>query len=350
MNSVLNVLVVDDSAMTRQLLAALINRCTDMRVAGEAENGKQAVQVANKLHPDVILMDIVMHEMDGLEATREIMHTCPTPIVLMSASLDNYETDIAFKAMKSGALTVLRKPALVSPNDESTAMLNTLRAMSKVHVIHHWSSNDGRKAVPLPVANKPRLSAYPEIIAIACSTGGPAALNEIISRLPPVFSLPIVIVQHITPDFVSSLVDWLGSVSPLRVKIAELNERPVGGVVYLAPGNAHLRINRLQKFEFDPVQGSYAHMPSCDVMLQSVAQCYGPRAIGVILTGMGSDGARGIRDLYEVGGFTIAQDEASSVVFGMPQEAIRLNAVTQVLPLVDIPQMLAKLRLQEYTR
>ncbi len=349
MNNILNVLVVDDSAMTRQLIAALINQCTDMRVTGEADSGTQAIQIAHKLHPDIILMDIVMQGMDGLQATREIMHTCPTPIVLMSASLDTYETDIGFKAIKAGALAVLRKPSLVVPNGESASMLNTLRAMSKVHVIHHWSKHEPKPSA-LPDFPRPNITVSPELIAIASSTGGPAALNEIISRLPPDFSLPIVIVQHITAEFVSSLVEWLDTISCLQVKLAEPDERPVGGVVYLAPGSAHLRINRLQRFEFDSKQGNYAHMPSCDVMLESVARNLGPRAIGIILTGMGSDGARGMRDLFDAGGYTIAQDEASSVVFGMPQEAIRLNAIKQVLPLTEIPQMLTKLKLQEHAR
>lgn len=349
MTDILNVLVVDDSVLTRQLITALINQCADMRVTGEADSGTKAIQIAGKLHPDIILMDIVMQGMDGLQATREIMHTCPTPIVLMSTSLDTYETDIGFKAIKAGALAVLRKPSLGAPNGEATSMLNTLRAMSKVHVIHHWSKPDS-KATALPELSKPNISVCPELIAIASSTGGPAALNEIITRLPPDFSLPIVIVQHITAEFVSSLVDWLDTISCLQVKLAEPDERPVGGVVYLAPGNAHLRLNWQQRFEFDNKQGNYAHMPSCDVMLESVARNYGSRAIGIILTGMGSDGAHGMRDLFDAGGYTIAQDEASSVVFGMPQEAIRLNAIKQVLPLTEIPQMLTKLKLQEHAR
>lgn len=343
MSSKLNILVVDDSRTTRQLMVGLINGSADMRVAGEADNGEQAVQMAQQLRPDVVLMDIVMPRMDGLQATSEIMHTCPTPIVLITASLESYETDIAFKAMKAGALTVLKKPAMVSPDGEGAALLNTLRAMATVQVIHHWTRSVTQKPIIPSVSAMPKLNAKPEIVAIASSTGGPAALSEILRRLPAHFPLPVVIAQHIAPDFVPSLVEWLNSVTPLPVEIARAGEYPLPGHVYFAPGNTHLLMNKFHTFEFNHQKGEFQHIPSCDVLLDSVARSYQERAVGVILTGMGGDGALGLKAMYDAGAFTIAQDEETSIVFGMPQEAIKLKAVIHVLPILKIPEVLVNL-------
>lgn len=340
----LKVLVVDDSATSRKLLNHIINSAPDMQVAGEAVNGVQAVSMTEQMRPDVILMDLIMPEMDGLEATREIMLQTPTPIVVISASLENSETDIAFRAINSGALAVQPKPG--SPEhpeyySKVSTLLTTLRAMSKVQVIHHWGSR-GNKPATLSQATVtvPTPAARPEVIAIASSTGGPAALSEIMKNLSKDFPIPILIAQHIAPDFVPSLANWLNSVGNTHVTIAQSGDLVRPGVTYLSPGGAHLTVTQNCRIYLDRNQSSARYVPSGDVLLDSVARAYGSRAVGVVLTGMGDDGSRGLRAMFSRGAMTVAQDEASSVVFSMPHEAIKLGVVKHVLPPPEIAQFL----------
>jgi two-component system chemotaxis response regulator CheB len=334
------VLVVDDSPTTRQMMIQLINRTPDMTVIDEAGDGMEALRLAAKLTPDVILMDVIMPHLDGLEATRQIMQMCPTPIVLVTASLELSEADIAFKAIKAGALTVLRKPGANAHNDEVAHLLSTLRAMSSVHVIHHHSRNVGPRFVPsVPVMMVER----PQVVAIAASTGGPAALSEILWNLPSHFELPVVIVQHITSDFVPSLVGWLNHMSLLPIRVARLGEAVLPGVIYIAPGGAHLQISSEHAIVMSKTPGAYRFMPSGDVLLESIARVYGNRSVGIVLTGMGDDGARGLLAMCRAGAFTIAQDENTSTVFGMPSEAIRLGATRQILPVSKIAPILTSL-------
>ena len=345
-----NVLIVDDSPTMRQLLVHMINEATDMRVVGEARDGKEAIKLAHDLHPDVILMDIVMPQMDGLQATREIMHTNPIPIVMVTASLDKHETDIAFRAIRLGALTVMHKPlGPQHPDFESraAAMINAVRAMAGVKVIHHTKQtvkSDHKR----PVVSKNQSPA--DLVAIAVSTGGPAALSTILRELPADYSLPIVVAQHISADFLPSLIDWLDNSTPLKVRLAKINEHPQPGHVYFAPGDAHLMLTRKRRFLLDKTPGRSTYMPSGDVLLESVATAYGANSVGVVLTGMGNDGAYGLRKMYDAGAHTIAQDEASSVVYGMPQEAYLLGATHEVLSIKQIATALASLEQEKNVR
>jgi two-component system chemotaxis response regulator CheB len=341
----LNVLIVDDSPTTRMLLREAISATSDLRVVGEAVDGIQAVKLAAELRPNVILMDLIMPGMDGLAATREIMHDTPTPIVMTSASLDTQETNIAFRAIQAGALTTIRKPdGPRSPGYESQVaqLVSTLRAMAGVQVIHHWKRPDPLPAAPaINPTGTLHFNATPEIIGIASSTGGPAALNIILQNLPADFKLPIVIAQHISADFVPSLVSWLKTITALDVSLARAGDRPRPGSVYLAPGDMHLSIGHGGRFVLD--QSNQHFVPSANVLLSSMAHHFGPRAIGIVLTGMGDDGARGLRAMYDKGAFTIAQDEATSVVYGMPQQALLMGAVRKVLPISAISPYLVKL-------
>lgn len=339
MVSRLSVLIADDSPTARQLMAHMINATADMSVIAEASSGKQAVQMSCDLRPDVILMDIVMPGLNGLDATREIMKVAPTPIVMVTASLESHETDIAFEAIRLGALAVMKKPVGLRRPDfsaQSSALANTVRAMAGVHVIHHHQPDDTayRLQEKLPVAQR---YGKPEIVAIVSSTGGPAALSEIFKRLKSDFDLPVVVVQHISPEFLPSLVEWLSSVTPLSVEIARAGGQPLPGHIYFAPGDAHLCLSRNRRFEFH-THTTTPYIPSGDILMDSVATSYGSNAIGVLLTGMGSDGARGLHAMYSAGAYTIAQDRATSVVFGMPQEAIALGAARAVLPIQAVAQ------------
>jgi two-component system chemotaxis response regulator CheB len=347
MPKILNVLVVDDSPTARELLGQIVNGAPDMRTVGLAKDGVEAVQMTHDLHPDVILMDVIMPRMNGLEATREIMHAVPTPIVLVSASLESHETDIAFRAMSLGALALHRKPVGPMHTDyivETQALLNKLRLMADVQVIRHRKSERSVEPVSPPTSeNWAGAGTPPEIIAIVASTGGPAALVTIIQQLPPDFAIPIVIVQHISADFVGSLRNWIARMTSLTVTLADPDARPVPGAIYLAPGGKHLRVTRSHRFEFDENPGTAYHVPSGDILLESVGRSYGKDAVGVVLTGIGDDGARGLRTMCEAGAFTIAQDEATSAVYGMPKAAYALGAVRQVLPLPDIAPTLIRL-------
>jgi two-component system chemotaxis response regulator CheB len=339
MAEILNVLVVDDSPTARELLGYIVDSAPDMRVVGLAKNGLEAVQMTHDLHPNVILMDLIMPGMDGLEATREIMHAAPTPIVLVTASLEAHETDIAFRAMSTGALAVLRKPNGPQHADyaaQVTVLLNKLRLMADVRVIRHRKQRVNPTVSPPPDPDWPHTTTPAEIIAMVASTGGPGALVTIIQQLPPDFKVPVVIVQHISPDFVASLQAWMARSASLPVMLAQPGARPRPGSIYLAPGGKHLRLTRSHRFEVDDDPGTARHVPSGDILLESVAQSYGKHAIGVVLTGIGEDGAHGLRAMYDTGAFTIAQDEATSVVYGMPKAARALGAASQVLPLPDI--------------
>jgi len=188
----------------------------------------------------------------------------------------------------------------------------------------------------------PHIDVRPEIVAIVASTGGPAALSEIVKQLPGDFPLPVVIVQHITSDFLTSMVNWMRALTALRMVIAEAGTHPEPGTIYLAPGHAHLALTKNHRFALDTTTGG-RHIPSGDVLFESVAESYGAAAIGVILTGMGSDGARGLCKMCDAGAFTIAQDEVTSAVYGMPREAVVLGAVKRVLPLSEISNVLIQL-------
>lgn len=340
----IKVLLVDDSPTARLMLSQIITSAPDLQLVGQAVDGLQAVQMVVDLSPDIILMDVTMPRMDGLAATREIMSIKPTPIVVISETAESNETNLAFEAVSAGALQLMRKPG--APRTRSyeayvKQLLDTLRSMSSVRVIRHIktarpAAADGRT----PLAASPGVAAKCEIVAIASSTGGPQTLGEILKNLSTTFRPPVVIVQHIAPDFVGPLVDWLSTLSKLPIQIAQAGNRPQPGTIYIAPGGKHLQLTSEHNFALTDNPANVPHIPSGDVLLESVARSYGARAAGVVLTGMGADGARGLRRMYDAGALTIAQDEASCIVFGMPQQAIALGAARMTLPPLEIAKTL----------
>ena len=342
----IDVMIVDDSPTARFSLAELIHTTSDMRVIGEAENGGTAVTMAQELRPHVILMDLFMPEVDGIRATQEIMDNTPTPIVIMSGGLSDAtrNSEATVQAMRYGALAVLQKPYNLlanERNDETKSLLKTIRTLSGVRVIHH------RKTLQQPPVQDVKIHSEsyegtPRLVAMGVSTGGPGTLATILSAVPADFPLPIVIVQHITEPFLTSLVKWLNTQTPLAVSIAEENQMPQAGHIYFAPIGKHLVLTKQCRFALVEDKTTL-HTPSVDFLFNSVADTYQKDAIGVLLTGMGVDGAHGLKKMFLNGAYTIAQDEATSVVYGMPREAAAIGAVRQVAPLNAIPAIIVKL-------
>jgi len=341
----IRVLVVDDSAVVRQILVSMLETVPGFQVAGQARDGEEAVRLTARLRPDVITMDIRMPRLDGLEAIRQIMSTTPTPIVVVAASVYEPDLNIAFTAIEAGALTVVEKPRGITPEAYDAArdqLVTTIRLMADVQVVtlrpHRRlpaqmppSRASGRDALGMSVGA--------ELIAIAASTGGPGVLRMIFQALPGDLSIPIVTVQHITPGFAQGFARWLDGETALQVRIAANGERVEPGCVLLAPDDTHLTVApggivRLDRSE--PVKGQ---RPSATRLFDSVAQAYGAASIGVVLTGMGDDGADGLENLKRAGGYVIAQNEESCVVFGMPKVAIERGVVNQVLPPDKIAQV-----------
>jgi two-component system, chemotaxis family, protein-glutamate methylesterase/glutaminase len=331
----IRVLVVEDSRSQRELLVRLLQAADNFRVIGTAVNGKEAVEETLRLRPDVIAMDIHMPVLDGYEATRQIMQYCPTPIVMISSSMGD-EGRRSVEALAAGALAVLRKPGSVTRDDfedDRLNMLKTLRLMADVPVVTRHPMRPSRAEVPPPLRKEQTRQA---VLAVAASTGGPAALHMLLSSLNKSFPLPILVVQHIARGFVEALVDWLNTSLPMRVRIAHHEETMQPGNIYLAPDDHHLLAAQVGVIGLQPVASSDRYCPSADILFESVARVYEHHAIGVIMTGMGDDGSRGLRLLRTRGGHTLAQDEASCVVYGMPQAAVAAGAVVQVEPLAHL--------------
>lgn len=335
--------------MRRQLFD-IIEDAPGIHVAGEAHDGDEVLPLVEKLRPDVISMDIRMPGMDGLEATRQIMNRCPTPVVVVSGLVER-EVDLSFQALEAGALAVVEKPG-----DPSAAayprkvrhLINTLSAMSKVHVVRRWEPSGDTEPLE-PAAPRVPAPEQLEIVAIGASAGGPSALSTLLRDLPADFPLPIVITQHILESFTAGLARWLEKSTVLPVRMAEdgLALRP--GVVHLAPGGAHLSVVRhdnLLRAKLIRKMGDQRYQPSVNVLFESVAKACGAAAVGVLLTGMGDDGAAGLLALRQAGGKTYAQDEASSTVFGMPGAAIAVDAVERVLSLSNLATILANIKVR----
>jgi two-component system chemotaxis response regulator CheB len=352
----IRVIVADDSATSRALLVALLSAESDIRVVGEATNGQEAVEMAARLMPDLITMDVQMPVMDGLEATKQIMIRSPRPIIIVSSTAREAEVELSLDATRAGALMVLPKPdGPLSPAyaSDSRQLVSMVRAMSQVKVVRRHgatgtlSANTPVGFPSLPIASGRTSSGAVRLVAIAASTGGPAAIRTILADLPRSFPVPILIVQHIARGFTSGLAHWLGGDTALTVKLAELGEPANAGTVYIAPDDLHVgcRLDSagVIRIVLDNAPSVGAFRPSASYLFRSVAECLGTSAISVILTGMGDDGIAGLRTAKAAGGRVIAQDEASSVIFGMPREAARAGVVDMVVGLGSIARRLVEL-------
>ncbi|MFV9505087.1 MAG: chemotaxis-specific protein-glutamate methyltransferase CheB [Oscillochloridaceae bacterium umkhey_bin13] len=329
----IKVLVVEDSPSQLELIVALLRASGEFEVVGTAMNGSAAVTQAATLRPSVVAMDIHLPIMDGYEATRQIMQRCPTPIVMFSNSAGDADRR-SMQALAAGALAVVRKPGnllTAASAEERTTFLRMLRLMSGVRVV----TRHAPRVVPVlpPDLAKQAPNVIPELVAVASSTGGPAALQVLLSGLGPAFPLPVVIAQHIARGFTTALVDWLASVIPLPVRVITGETRLLPGTVYFAPDDQHVVITGRNLANTRVTHADDRYCPSADLLFESVAHVYGARSVGVIMTGMGDDGARGLSKLRQAGAVTLAQDEATCVVFGMPHAAQLAGAVGWMLPL-----------------
>ncbi len=334
----IRVLIVDDSPSVREFLGQILRKA-GMVVAGEAADGAKAVELAASLRPDAITMDIGLPVMDGFTATRAIMASTPTPIVIVSAQWSPDEVARTFDALGAGALAILEKPRVGDPDFacRREQIVSTIRLMAEVKVaprpLRHAAQT--RKAPPMPQERLKR-----ELVAIGASTGGPQTLRAILSALPKDFPAPIAVVQHISRGFLPGLVQWLGQGCRLNVRIAAHGQAMEPGNVYFAPDDHHLLVARDGTLRLSDAPPEGALRPCVGRLFRSVAESLGCRAVGVLLTGMGRDGAVELGLMRERGAVTIAQDEGSSIVHGMPREAVRLGAATHVLPQEEIAGML----------
>lgn len=347
------VLIVDDSAFMRKVISDIINSDPGLQVADTAKNGQEAIQKALLLKPDVMTLDVEMPVMDGLSALEIVMRDAPMPVIMLS-SLTKEGADATLRALELGALDFITKPSSIfqiNTQDMQQELLNKLKMAARVSV--KGRSAPRRERIPitrapvtkLEVSGSAKEGRIKKIIAIGTSTGGPKALQDVIPNLPGNLQASVLVVQHMPPGFTKSLAERMDGISQMRVKEAEHNDVLLPGWVYIAPGDYHLRVvrdghhYRIKLGDDGLVSG---HRPSVDAMMESLANLGISEIVGVIMTGMGSDGAKGLKHLKENRTFVIAQDEESCVVFGMPKSAIKLEAVDKIVSLDEIADEIIK--------
>jgi two-component system chemotaxis response regulator CheB len=390
----IRVLLVEDSPVATLILKRLLDAAPEIEIVGTARTGVEGLELIPKLRPDVICTDLHMPKMDGLEFTREVMANFPRPILVISSSVQAEDTHNVFKLLKAGAVDVFPKPRdrmLCQGDPLAQELITKIKVLSGVAVFtlrrrHETNSEPPRSKLTSPKSSpglnpvkprtpvssplrktppapsphlgtppprpRPSLEPKPEVVesqratpyirmvAIGASTGGPQALHAILTQLPANFPVPVVCVQHISHGFLQGLVDWLNSECALTVTIAQMGQRPQAGQVYFPPEGKHLELDRSGQFWYSSAPPLSGHRPSVTVTFEAVAKFYGRSALGILLTGMGRDGADGMDAIARNGGVTIAQNEATCVVFGMPKEAIALGAARYVLPINDIAPIL----------
>jgi two-component system chemotaxis response regulator CheB len=339
-------LVVEDSKTVQQALVEIFNSDPDIQVVGTANNGDEAVTAVLTLKPDVVTMDINMPGIDGFEATRAIMATCPVPIVVVTGKMDPKESATIFQVMKAGALMVIAKPAAPGhPEHEESVreLLRSVRLMSEIKVVRRIFP----KGEVVPPPHHPAIpSAHAAgigIVAIGASTGGPPLLQSILASLPADFSVPVVIVQHMATGFTENFVSWLNESSRLKVELAADGMQLFPGHAYVAPDNFQTEVGPDNRLILAGGELENGQCPSVAALFRSVSRVYGSRAAAVLLTGMGKDGAAELKILRDKGGIAIAQNRESSIVFGMPGEAIRIGAADYILSPEEITPLLTRL-------
>jgi two-component system chemotaxis response regulator CheB len=333
----IRVLVADDSQLARELLREVIDAEADMIVVGTASTGRETLEKVERLRPDLVTLDVVMPDGDGISAAKSIMARHPTPLAVVTAAPIDGATNLGFDALAAGAVEVLPKPgrSVLDEPAQREAFARRLRQVAEVGVV----GIRGPRAAPVRGTPQPAASAAQAVsppsfamparaslIALGASTGGPPCVRTLLAGLDPTSAPPIVLVQHMSREFIPGFAAWLSNLLLLKVSIAATGVSVRPGHVYVAPGDRHLTIDESGTLLLDTSPAIHHQRPAADVLFHTVAGSYGARAVGVLLTGMGEDGAEGLAAMREAGAATIAQDEASCVVYGMPKAAIDRGA------------------------
>ena len=348
MSEQIKVLVVDDSSLVRKIVTDILEKDPDIKVVGTANNGKTAIFRNQELDPDVITMDIEMPILDGLAALRQIMSTKPKPVIMMSV-LTQHGAEATFKALELGAVDFIPKPSTLmsmSVEEIGDLLVKKVKSVAKSKLNIQKIEDERIKSGVQKTETKPLLKdTSDKIVAIGTSTGGPSALINVFNKFPEKFPSPVLVVQHMPEGFTTAFSKRLNDSSSLNVKEAEDGDDVLPGHGYVAPGHSHMNIvkkgdkYKIRVFKADKVSG---HMPSIDVLFNSVAEYAGDRSVAVIMTGMGKDGAEGLLKIKGKGGYTIAQNEETSVVYGMNRVAVEIGAVEEIVSLSDITNKIVK--------
>jgi len=327
------VLIVDDSIVVREVMREILSNDDEIEVVGEAENGKVAIEKVRETNPDIVLMDIMMPVMDGLEATKRIMEVHPVPILIMSSLIEDPPSGrFTFKAINSGAMDVLKKPRGILDGIEEGVkklVIEKVKYLARTGIFKIERFKKGA-----PVSGEKR-----KILLIGASAGGPRAVLTVLKGLKKDFPSPVVVAQHMAPDFVEGFSRWLEEETSFKVCLVKKKEVLRGGMVYVPCGGCHAIIEEGMisvERSNDPMEIT----PSVDILFNSAARVYGSGCVGVVLSGIGKDGAQGSREILKTGGLVLAQDESSSVVYGMPRAAVEIGGVKTVLPLYEIADYL----------
>jgi two-component system chemotaxis response regulator CheB len=341
-------MIVEDSLVVRQLLTHIVSRDPRFLVAAAVTSAEEALEQIDRVKPDVISMDIRLPGMDGLEATRRIMSEHPTPIVVIADSVEDQALRISMNALRAGALSVVEKPVGVASAayEQIAETINTqLFIMSSVPVIRQRNIGPAREVAERPAPALKAQAAFQgaAFVGLAASTGGPPALAKVLEALPRDFSAAVFVVQHMGAAFMEGFASWLDGLSPLPVEVAKDGVVAQPGRVYVAAGDRHLRVETGGRMRLTTAAPIASQRPSANVLFSSLAETAGPRTVGVLLTGMGEDGAQGLLELRKAGGYTMAEHQSTAIVYGMPAAAVRLRAAREVLPLEAIGSRIAQL-------
>jgi two-component system chemotaxis response regulator CheB len=336
----IKVLIAEDSPVMMKLLIHAISSDPIFQIVGVAYDGEEAIELVKELTPDVVAMDWQMPRLDGKEATRKIMQTRPTPIVIVTGSLAAKDVLFSYSMIEVGALAIIKKPHSIDHPDylkDSQELIQTLKLMSEVKMVkrisHAAKENVQQKSEVDKVTGK---GSEIRVIAIGASTGGPLVLQKILKGLPKNIPVPLLIVQHISQGFTAGFVEWLNNTTGVPLHVASHDEYPLPGHGYIAPDNFHMGVESGPRIVLSNHGLENGLRPSVAYLFRTAAQVFGSGAVGVLLTGMGRDGADELKLMKERGGITFAQDKESSIVHGMPGEAIKLNAATYILSPEDI--------------
>ncbi len=336
-NRPIHLLIADDSALVRRAYRIIFEADARFAIVGEAENGRQAVTLAVERRPDLVLMDLDMPEMNGLDSIAEIMAVAPTRILVATEFPRFRGLDSTFEALNRGALELIRKPSIFGDGQKREHEIKKLvQSLSTVPVVPHVRNLQLQRQARHPAGSSPQWAGKPSIVVIGASTGGPNVLRKLIAALPGEFPVPVVIVQHLLDDFSEEIIAWLGEDSALTVVKAEPGTRLERGKVLVGVKKPHVVVSTLGIIGHATEPARNGLCPSVDVLFESTATSYGARAIGVLLTGMGRDGAMGLKALRRAGAMTIAQSESSCTVFGMPKAAIELEAARKIVDAKDL--------------